>query len=103
MGTGAGAGQGRGLARPAADGRAKLLRWWLNLVAKHKSDELFMLNLLLITLGLSLDHRARRVVAGAGGLCGRHADFGNRIQAPGETDIRPFHDVLLGLFSSPSA
>ncbi|MBX9835686.1 MAG: cation:proton antiporter, partial [Burkholderiaceae bacterium] len=29
------------------------MRWWLTLVARRKSDELFMLNLLLITLGLA--------------------------------------------------
>ena len=34
-------------------GGQKLMRWWLTLVARRKSDELFMLNLLLITLGLA--------------------------------------------------
>ena len=29
------------------------MRWWLTLVARRKSEELFMLNLLLITLGLA--------------------------------------------------
>ncbi|MGP1630613.1 MAG: cation:proton antiporter domain-containing protein, partial [Giesbergeria sp.] len=30
-----------------------VMRWWLTQVARRKSDELFMLNLLLITLGLA--------------------------------------------------
>ncbi|MGZ5270857.1 MAG: cation:proton antiporter, partial [Ramlibacter sp.] len=34
-------------------GGQRPMRWWLTLVARRKSDELFMLNLLLITLGLS--------------------------------------------------
>ncbi|CAG0906445.1 unnamed protein product, partial [Darwinula stevensoni] len=34
-------------------GGQKLMRWWLTLVAKRKSEELFILNILLITLGLS--------------------------------------------------
>jgi CPA2 family monovalent cation:H+ antiporter-2 len=29
------------------------MRWWLTLVARRKSEELFVLNLLLITLGLA--------------------------------------------------
>jgi Kef-type potassium/proton antiporter, CPA2 family (TC 2.A.37.1) len=34
-------------------GGQRLMRWWLTQVARRKSDELFMLNLLLITLGLA--------------------------------------------------
>ncbi len=32
-------------------GGQKLMRWWLTLVARRKSEELFVLNLLLVTLG----------------------------------------------------
>src|SRR5574343_301177 len=32
-----------------------LMRWWLTQVARHKSNELFMLNLLVITIGMMLD------------------------------------------------
>jgi CPA2 family monovalent cation:H+ antiporter-2 len=32
-------------------GGQKLMRWWLTIVARRKSEELFVLNLLLITLG----------------------------------------------------
>ena len=34
-------------------GGQKVMRWWLTLVARRKSDELFVLNLLLVTLGLA--------------------------------------------------
>ncbi len=34
-------------------GGQRLMRWWLTLVARRKSDELFVLNLLLVTLGLA--------------------------------------------------
>ena len=34
-------------------GGQRFMRWWLTLVARRKSEELFMLNLLLITLGLA--------------------------------------------------
>lgn len=79
-------------------GGQKLLRWWLNLVAKHKSDELFMLNLLLITLGLSwiTEHAGLSLALGAfvAGMLISETEYKHQV----ETDIRPFHDVLLGLF-----
>ena len=34
-------------------GGKRVMRWWLTLVARRKSEELFVLNLLLITLGLA--------------------------------------------------
>ena len=34
-------------------GGQRVMRWWLTLVARRKSEELFVLNLLLITLGLA--------------------------------------------------
>ncbi|MBN4841862.1 cation:proton antiporter, partial [Citrobacter braakii] len=33
-------------------GGQRVVRWWLTLVARRKSEELFVLNLLLMTLGL---------------------------------------------------
>lgn len=79
-------------------GGQKLLRWWLNLVARRKSDELFMLNLLLITLGLSwiTEHAGLSLALGAfvAGMLISETPYKHQV----ETDIRPFHDVLLGLF-----
>ena len=79
-------------------GGQKLMRWWLALVVRRKSDELFMLNLLLITLGLAwlTEHAGLSLALGAfvAGMLIAETEFKHQV----ETDIRPFHDVLLGLF-----
>ncbi|MFY7867661.1 cation:proton antiporter [Roseateles sp.] len=79
-------------------GGQKVMRWWLTLVARHKNDELFMLNLLLVTLGLSwlTEHFGLSLALGAfvAGMLIAETEFKHQV----ETDIRPFHDVLLGLF-----
>jgi CPA2 family monovalent cation:H+ antiporter-2 len=79
-------------------GGQKVIRWWLTLVARRKSDELFMLNLLLITLGLSwmTEHAGLSLALGAfvAGMLISETEYKHQV----ETDIRPFHDVLLGLF-----
>ncbi len=75
-----------------------VMRWWLTLVARRKSDELFMLNLLLVTLGLAYltEHAGLSLALGAfvAGMLVAETEFKHQV----ETDIRPFHDVLLGLF-----
>ncbi|RZJ13508.1 MAG: potassium transporter [Rubrivivax sp.] len=79
-------------------GGQKVMRWWLTLVARRKSDELFMLNLLLVTLGLSwlTEHAGLSLALGAfvAGMLISETEYRHQV----ETDIRPFHDVLLGLF-----
>ena len=79
-------------------GGQRLMRWWLTLVARRKSDELFMLNLLLVTLGLAwlTEHFGLSLALGAfvAGMLVAETEFKHQV----ETDIRPFHDVLLGLF-----
>jgi len=79
-------------------GGQKLMRWWLTLVARRKSEELFMLNLLLITLGLAwlTEHAGLSLALGAfvAGMLIAETEYKHQV----ETDIRPFHDVLLGLF-----
>ncbi|MGV8805247.1 MAG: cation:proton antiporter domain-containing protein, partial [Polaromonas sp.] len=76
----------------------RVMRWWLTLVARRKSEELFVLNLLLVTLALSwLTERAGLSLAlGAfiAGMLISETQYKHQV----ETDIRPFHDVLLGLF-----
>lgn len=75
-----------------------VMRWWLTLVARRKSDELFMLNLLLITLGLSwlteLAGLSLALGAFIAGVLVSETEYRHQVG----TDIRPFHDVLLGLF-----
>ncbi len=79
-------------------GGQRVMRWWLTLVARRKSEELFVLNLLLVTLGLAwLTERAGLSLAlGAfiAGMLISETEYKHQV----ETDIRPFHDVLLGLF-----
>ncbi|MFM6986166.1 MAG: monovalent cation:proton antiporter-2 (CPA2) family protein [Hydrogenophaga sp.] len=79
-------------------GGQRLMRWWLTLVARRKSEELFMLNLLLITLGLAwlTEHAGLSLALGAfvAGMLISETEYKHQV----ETDIRPFHDVLLGLF-----
>ena len=75
-----------------------VMRWWLTLVARRKSDELFMLNLLLITLGLAwlteLAGLSLALGAFIAGVLVSETEFRHQVG----TDIRTFHAVLLGLF-----
>ncbi|MDB5911822.1 MAG: putative rane component of transport system, Kef type [Ramlibacter sp.] len=79
-------------------GGQRLMRWWLTLVARRKSEELFVLNLLLITLGLAYltDLAGLSLALGAfiAGILISETEYKHQVEA----DIRPFHDVLLGLF-----
>ena len=76
----------------------KPMRMWFHLVARRRSSELFMLNLLLITLGLAaLTELAGLSLALGAFLAGMLiAETEYRYQV--EEDIKPFRDVLLGLF-----
>jgi K+:H+ antiporter len=75
-----------------------VMRWWLTLVVRRKSEELFVLNLLLVTLGLAwlTEMAGLSLALGAfvAGMLIAETEFKHQV----ETDIRPFHDVLLGLF-----
>ena len=79
-------------------GGQKLMRWWLTLVARRKTEELFVLNLLLVTLGLAwlteLAGLSLALGAFIAGMLIAETEYKHQV----ETDIRPFHDVLLGLF-----
>jgi CPA2 family monovalent cation:H+ antiporter-2 len=79
-------------------GGQRAMRWWLTLVARRKSEELFVLNLLLVTLGLAwlTEHAGLSLALGAfvAGMLVAETEYKHQV----ETDIRPFHDVLLGLF-----
>lgn len=79
-------------------GGQKLMHAWFTLVARRKSEELFMLNLLFVTLGLAAltEHFGLSLALGAflAGMLIAETEYKPQV----ETDIRPFHDVLLGLF-----
>ncbi|MES2538140.1 MAG: monovalent cation:proton antiporter-2 (CPA2) family protein [Pseudomonadota bacterium] len=76
----------------------KLIRRWFQVVVKRRSQELFMLNLLLITLGAAwITERAGLSLAlGAfiAGMLISETEYKHQV----EEDIKPFRDVLLGLF-----
>ena len=79
-------------------GGQRVMRWWLHMVAQRKSEELFVLNLLLVTLGLAwlteLAGLSLALGAFIAGMLISETEYKHQV----ETDIRPFHDVLLGLF-----
>jgi K+:H+ antiporter len=79
-------------------GGPRLMRGWLGIVARRRSDELFVLNVLLVTLALAFVTAAAglSLVLGAflAGMLISETEYRFRV----EEDIKPFRDVLLGLF-----
>jgi len=76
----------------------RTMRPWFHLVARQRSPELFMLNVLFITLGLAyLTEMAGLSLALGAFVAGiLIAETEYRYQV--EEDIKPFRDVLMGLF-----
>lgn len=76
----------------------KLMRSWFTIVVKRRSQELFMLNLLLVTLGAAwiTEHAGLSMALGAfvAGMLISETPYKHQV----EEDIKPFRDVLLGLF-----
>lgn len=75
-----------------------LMSRWFGLVAKLRSQELFMLNLLLIVLGMAglTEYFGLSLALGAFLAGMLIAETPYRLQV--EEDVKPFRDVLLGLF-----
>jgi CPA2 family monovalent cation:H+ antiporter-2 len=76
----------------------RLMRPWFHLVARQKSSELFMLNVLFITLGLAylteLAGLSLALGAFVAGILIAETEYRYQV----EDDIKPFRDVLMGLF-----
>ncbi|SNT04344.1 Kef-type potassium/proton antiporter, CPA2 family [Noviherbaspirillum humi] len=76
----------------------QLMRGWFRIVVKRRSQELFMLNLLLITLGAAwiteLAGLSMALGAFVAGMLISETEYKHQV----EEDIKPFRDVLLGLF-----
>lgn len=76
----------------------KMMRGWFHVVVKRRSQELFMLNLLLITLGAAwiTEQAGLSLALGAfvAGMLISETEYKHQV----EEDIKPFRDVLLGLF-----
>lgn len=76
----------------------RLMGSWFRIVVKRRSQELFMLNLLLITLGTAwiTEMAGLSLALGAfvAGMLISETEYKHQV----EEDIKPFRDVLLGLF-----
>ncbi len=76
----------------------RIMRAWFGLVARRKSAELFMLNVLLVILGMafltSLAGLSLALGAFLAGMLISETEYRYRV----EDEIKPFRDVLLGLF-----
>jgi len=74
------------------------MRAWFHLVARQRSPELFVLNVLLVTLGMAeitqLFGLSLALGAFVAGMLISETEFRYQV----EEDIKPFRDVLLGLF-----
>jgi CPA2 family monovalent cation:H+ antiporter-2 len=74
------------------------MRAWFHVVARLRSSELFILNVLLVTLGLAaiteLAGLSFALGAFLAGMLISETEFRYQV----EEDIKPFRDVLLGLF-----
>jgi len=76
----------------------KLMRKWFHVVVKRKSQELFMLNLLLITLGAAWITQMAGLSLELGAFVAGMLISETRYRHQVEADIQSFRDVLLGLF-----
>jgi len=76
----------------------RLMRGWFHLVARQKSSELFMLNVLLITLGLAYVTEVAGLSLALGAFIAGALISETEYRYQVEVDIKPFRDVLLGLF-----
>lgn len=76
----------------------KLMRPWFHLVARKKSSELFMLNILLITLSLAYVTELAGLSLALGAFLAGMLISETEYRYQVEEDIKPFRDVLLGLF-----
>jgi len=76
----------------------RLMRAWFGMVARRKSTELFVLNVLLVILAMAFitEHAGLSLALGAflAGMLISETEFRHRV----EDEIKPFRDVLLGLF-----
>lgn len=76
----------------------KLLAAWFHVIARRKSGELFMLNVLLVTLGLAWLTEQAGLSLALGAFVAGMLISETEYRYPVEEDIKPFRDVLLGLF-----
>ncbi len=76
----------------------KLMRPWFHIVAQRRSPELFIINVLFITLGLAYLTELAGLSLALGAFVAGMLISETRYRHQVEEDIKPFRDVLLGLF-----
>jgi CPA2 family monovalent cation:H+ antiporter-2 len=74
------------------------MRAWFHLVARQRSSELFVLNVLLVTLGLGAITEVLGLSIALGAFLAGMLIAETEYRYQVEEDIKPFRDVLLGLF-----
>ena len=79
-------------------GGPRLMRAWLGLVARRRSTELFVLNVLFITLALAFFTGSLGLSLPLGAFLAGMLISETEYRFQVEEDIKPFRDVLLGLF-----
>src|SRR5687768_14935439 len=79
-------------------GGPRPIRAWLRAVARRRSNELFVLNVLLITLVAAFVTSAAGLSAVLGAFLAGMLIAETEYRFQVEEDIKPFRDVLLGLF-----
>jgi CPA2 family monovalent cation:H+ antiporter-2 len=76
----------------------RVMRAWFHVVARRRSHELFIINVLFITLGLAFVTELAGLSLALGaflaGMLISETEYRHQV----EDDIRPFREVLLGLF-----
>jgi CPA2 family monovalent cation:H+ antiporter-2 len=76
----------------------RIMRPWFQWVASRKSPEIFTLNLLLFTLGLAFLTESAGLSLALGAFLAGMLVSETEYRYQVEDDIKPFRDVLLGLF-----
>ncbi|HEY3326307.1 MAG TPA: monovalent cation:proton antiporter-2 (CPA2) family protein [Novimethylophilus sp.] len=75
-----------------------LINPWFELVARQRSQELFVLNVLMVTLGLAYATKFAGLSYALGAFVAGMLISETRYRYQVEADIGPFRDILLGLF-----
>lgn len=76
----------------------RLMRAWFHVVARRKSSELFVLNVLLVTLGIAYVTEITGLSLALGAFVAGVLISETEYRYQVEEDIKPFRDMLLGLF-----
>jgi len=76
----------------------RLMRAWFGVVARRRSTELFVLNVLFITLGLAFVTGVAGLSMALGAFLAGMLISETEYRYQVEQEIKPFRDVLLGLF-----